>query len=254
MQNLKNNFKSIAFFSYLVFLIVIFAVSIITLLYSIIEKDETHTFQNGQQTLQVINDNIIKSDFSDWNKTCDWNLIIVNDKNPITEDFKPNLKPYFDTTIDFRVFYYLEEMIRDAETQNIKLWVSSGYRSREKQNQLFEDKIKELIFKGHTLEKANLLVQETIAQPGASEHELGFAVDLNGVKDDFFNSQEYNWLTKNSAKYGFILRYNKEKQKITGKTYEPWHFRYVGEKHARKINEKNMCLEEYVSQLIYHSS
>ena len=87
------------------------------------------------------------------------------------------------------------------------------------------------------------------AYPGTSEHELGLAVDFNSVETTFESSPQFQWLKAHAADYGFILRYTKEKQSITGVIYEPWHYRYVGENHAKKINQLGYCLEEYIDYL-----
>ena len=75
---------------------------------------------------------------------------------------------------------------------------------------------------------------------------MGLAVDFNEVTEGFANTKAYKWLLKNAENYGFILRYPKEKEDITGVIYEPWHWRYVGKENAIEMNEKNMCLEEFV--------
>lgn len=255
MKNKKVTLKRIVFLYYLIFLILILSFSYVIALFAIINnKEGFETDPKTEKVFNIIKENTLKTDFSNWNASCEWNLLIVNNKNTIPKDFKTNLKKYSDMDVDFRIIYYLNEMISDAYKQNIKLWVSSGYRSINRQDKLFKDKIQEFILNGYNESKAEILAQETIAKPGESEHHLGLAVDLNGVKNDFCNTNEYNWLIENCTNYGFILRYTKEKQKITGKKYEPWHFRYVGENHAKKMKEKNMCLEEYVSYLMEQSS
>lgn len=88
-----------------------------------------------------------------------------------------------------------------------------------------------------------------INKPGASDHNLGLAVDFNNVDNNFKQTKGYKWLIKNAESYGFVLRYPEEKVRITGISYEPWHWRYVGKEHAKKMNELNMCLEEYVEYL-----
>lgn len=251
MKNKKVTLKRIIFLYYLILLIAILSFSYVIALFAIINnKEGLEPNLKSEKVFNIIKENTLKTDFSKWNESCDWNLLIVNNKNTIPENFKTNLKKYSDMDIDFRIIYYLNEMITDAYNQNVKLWVSSGYRSINKQDKLFKDKIQEFILNGYNESKAEALTLESIAKPGESEHHLGLAVDLNGVKDDFCYTNEYNWLVKNCINYGFILRYTNEKQDITGKKYEPWHFRYVGESHAKKMKEKNMCLEEYVSYLM----
>ena len=97
--------------------------------------------------------------------------------------------------------------------------------------------------------EAKALTEQVINKPGYSEHNLGLAVDFNYVKDSFKDTKEYVWLIENAENYGFILRYPKEKESITKVSYEPWHWRFVGVEHARKINELGMCLEEYIEYL-----
>ena len=80
-------------------------------------------------------------------------------------------------------------------------------------------------------------------------NEIGLAVDFNTLEVDFENTPAYKWLEENAHKYGFILRYPKEKQSITKIKYEPWHFRYVGPVHARIMKSYNLCLEEYIDYL-----
>lgn len=77
----------------------------------------------------------------------------------------------------------------------------------------------------------------------------GLAVDFNDVEDDFRETEAYTWLQEHAAEYGFVERYPKGKESITGIDYEPWHYRYVGKEHAQRMNELNMCLEEYVAFL-----
>ena len=97
---------------------------------------------------------------------------------------------------------------------------------------------------------------KTIQRPGHSEHHTGLCVDLvekrglNRELDETFEETEaFAWLSQNAHKYGFILRYPKDKTDITKYSYEPWHYRYVGVEHAKRINQLDMCLEEYIDYL-----
>lgn len=248
----KQKIKYFFVITYLVFLISIISLIVLFLLL-VSTNDMSRKIENesaNSKNIEIINKkNQVKSDFSEWNKICDWNLIVINNQNEIPPDYKLNLKEYRDISIDARIKESLEDMINDALLQNIKLWVSSGYRSLEKQSELFSNKINEYKNKGYTDVDAVNLAQGIIAKPGTSEHNIGIAVDLNGVKDDFCYSNEYKWLMENSQNYGFILRYDNNKHGLTGKIYEPWHFRYVGKENAKKMKEKNLCLEEYITFL-----
>ena len=99
----------------------------------------------------------------------------------------------------------------------------------------------------HT-EQAEVEAAKVVARPGTSEHQVGLAVDFNSVEDSFKNTNEYEWLSANCYKYGFILRYTAEKQDKTGIIPEPWHYRYVGVEAATKIHEENICLEEFIEK------
>lgn len=133
-----------------------------------------------------------------------------------------------------------------AYSENINIWVASSYRDSEKQITLYNEKVKEYQGKGYSYEEACEAVT-TIAVPGTGEHELGLALDINIVKTSFEHTKEYDWLIENCADFGFILRYPKDKVELTNIDYEPWHYRYVGEYHAKIIMEHKICLEEYIN-------
>ena len=90
------------------------------------------------------------------------------------------------------------------------------------------------------------VADRAVQKPGYSEHNTGLAMDFNTVNDSFKNTNTYAWLMEHAEDYGFVLRYPEDKEDITGIMYEPWHFRYVGVEHAKKMNELHMCLEEYI--------
>lgn len=123
--------------------------------------------------------------------------------------------------------------------------VREGYRTAEEQQEILDDKIQSYINQGYSQVKAERTAKEWVALPGTSEHQLGIAVDINADKSKCSNEDVYGWLAENAYKYGFVLRYPPGKQKITGTSYEPWHYRYVGEEAAKEIYERGICLEEY---------
>lgn len=181
----------------------------------------------------------------------DWRLVLVNQENVLPDDFEVELAKIdrireFDSRAIGELHQMLEAMKSDGITN---VWVQSGYRSVEHQKELFEHKIKEYEAQGKTHEEAEKIVLRTINKPGTSEHNLGLAVDFNYVDYSFDETQGFQWLKENAKNYGFILRYEKEKQEITKVDYEPWHWRFVGQEHAVKMNELGMCLEEYVEYL-----
>lgn len=192
----------------------------------------------------------LRTDFSSWNKSCEWNLVVVNNINDLPAYFMPKLKQYGDIEADERIISSLNEMMQEAGKSDVKLWVSSGYRSKERQEQLFNNEIDKNLKAGLPQNDAFNAAVKTISLPEHNEHNTGLAVDFNAAGEEFCATKEYKWLVENCANYGFILRYQKEKEDITGRAFEPAHFRYVGEEHAKAIKTQNLCLEEYISSLI----
>ena len=137
----------------------------------------------------------------------------------------------------------LEDMYQDALKKGYHLVLNSGYRSYESQLEIYEE-----YFRKYDKTTASKLV----SKPGSSEHQLGLGVDLTSqsVIDKnrmvFGDSDEYRWVVKNAYKYGFILRYPKERCSFTGIANEPWHFRYVGKKIAKIIYDNDWILEDYI--------
>lgn len=181
----------------------------------------------------------------------DWKLILANYENELPEDFDIELASIDKTRkVDSRIIIELNKMIDDMRRAGISnIWVQSAYRDERLQNTLFNEKVDLFMKQGKTKEEAERLTMQTINKPRTSEHNLGLAVDFNYVNYEFESSSAFKWLQKNAEDYGFILRYRKDKEDITKVDYEPWHWRYVGKEHAEKMNELDMCLEEYVEYL-----
>lgn len=136
----------------------------------------------------------------------------------------------------------LEKMFAAAREDGIELFAVSGYRSFGRQDVLFNAEVQRV---GE--EKA----QEAVAVPGSSEHQTGLSMDISSRTNNFNLNERFGsvkegvWLANNAHKFGYILRYPKGKEDITGYMYEPWHYRYVGTKAAAEIFENEWTLEEY---------
>ena len=136
----------------------------------------------------------------------------------------------------------LEKMFAGAREDGIELFAVSGYRSFGRQDVLFNAEVQRV---GE--EKA----LEAVAIPGSSEHQTGLSMDISSRTNNFNLNERFGsvkegvWLANNAHKFGFILRYPKGKEDITGYMYEPWHYRYVGIKAAAEIFENDWTLEEY---------
>ena len=133
--------------------------------------------------------------------------------------------------------------MQQAEAEGLGPQVVSGWRTQEKQQSLYDNKIGEYLSQGYSQKDAVAAAEEWVAKPGTSEHQLGLAVDINGNSYDI-----YTWLQENSWRYGFIFRYPGDKQSLTGVAEEAWHYRYVGKKAAEMIHSQELCLEEYAEQ------
>lgn len=190
----------------------------------------------------------------------DWRLKMANRLN-IIEDYTPNVTAigsqycqYGDSyEIDERVYDDLIDMITAAENDGVDLIAVSAYRSFSSQQRLYERKVQTYLDQGYSQKKAEDIAGTIVAVPGTSDHNLGLAVDFNYLEQHYENTEELVWLKENAEKYGFVMRYAKDKESYTGVIYEPWHYRYVGKEHAKIMNEKNMCLEEYVKYLSKNS-
>ncbi|MBW7573413.1 M15 family metallopeptidase [Caproiciproducens faecalis] len=176
----------------------------------------------------------------------DWRLVLVNYEHPLPDAFKPQIVNEFNVNMDARIVEPFRQMRDAALKDDIKLWPSSGYRSDEKQQQLYSEEIEAFYKSGISYEEAVSKASKSVAPPGSSEHITGLAIDVNGVLENFGDTKEFHWLEEHAQDYGFILRYPEDKQEITHIKYEAWHFRYVGVENAKKMKEMNMCLEEYV--------
>lgn len=188
----------------------------------------------------------------------EWNLRLVNAKNPLPNGFTvetAKIEASYARDVgmlyDAKAVSYLNQMCAAAEKDGINLLVISSHRTNARQTVLYNNQVNKQKANHPEMSDAEVkkLAATISAYPGTSEHEVGLAVDFNSVEQSFENTAEFQWLKTHAAEYGFILRYTKEKQDITGVIYEPWHYRYVGQKHAKKINELGYCLEEYIDYL-----
>lgn len=177
----------------------------------------------------------------------DWNLIIVNENNPVPKDYNLDLiKLTNDESVDARIYPSLQQMFDDARAVGVFPFVRAGYRTMDEQKNLMEAKINEYKEEGYSKAQSKEMAQEWVAIPGASEHQLGIAVDINADPNLSTRDDVYKWLKHNAHNYGFILRYPPDKSEITGIQYEPWHYRYVGTEVATEIYAQGLCLEEYL--------
>lgn len=138
----------------------------------------------------------------------------------------------------------LEELFQAAQSEGIRLSTVSGYRSYSKQSLIYSRKV------GRTGSEAE--ADKLVARPGTSEHQLGLAMDLatrnsSTLSERFASTPEGQWVYANCQRFGFIVRYLKGYEDVTGYSYEPWHIRYVGRENAEAIAASGLPLETYLS-------
>lgn len=168
---------------------------------------------------------------------------LVNEDNPVPEDYSPVLVKYGGLKVDESCHAALTELAAAAKKAGYGFRLNTAYRDLAYQQSLWNSRIRSYTRQGYSKEKATQLTAQTVAVPGTSEHQLGLSVDIRA------SGNLYNWLEKHSWEYGFILRYPKGKSEITGISYEPWHFRFVGKPLAKQVYDSGLCLEEYLESL-----
>ncbi|MDE6781419.1 MAG: D-alanyl-D-alanine carboxypeptidase family protein [Ruminococcus sp.] len=157
-------------------------------------------------------------------------ILIANKSYELPADYNPA-----GLTADTQTAF--SEMSAAALKDGIKLWVYSGFRSYNYQKQIYDNYV---AFYGQAA------ADTFSARAGHSEHQTGLAIDVNCADDSFDGTPEAVWLAENCWKYGFIIRYPKGKQHITGYKYEPWHIRYIGREKAEDVYKSRLTLEEYL--------
>lgn len=173
-------------------------------------------------------------------------LTLVNRTHPVPEGWTiETVELRGGVKVDARMYPSLQKMFDDMRAQGINPFVREGYRTREYQQQIMQNRINTYLSQGYSEAEAKRLAGLYVAVPGTSEHELGLAVDINAAQGTSAWTV-YNWLAAHAPDYGFILRYPDGKTNITGIGYEPWHYRYVGEQAAKAITASGLTLEEYL--------
>ncbi len=182
----------------------------------------------------------------------DWQMRLVNHTHPLPDGFTVETSALPNgLEFDSRAIGQLEQMLADGNATGLQLMVCSAYRSVERQDELFNEMLQDYIAEGYSEEEAYAITATIRTPHGCSEHSTGLAADIVAVDyqmldDGYAETDEAKWLLENAADYGFILRYPKDKESVTGIIWEPWHYRYVGVENAKKIKESGLCLEEYL--------
>lgn len=209
-------------------------------------KYSDETGEDEETTVLYVNLDMDKEDYNEFVDIDKFSIdMLVNKHRKLDSDFVPN------DLVEIDEKYASEEgmkankeainafiqMFKAATKENLGLVINSSYRSYSDQEEICES-YRELY--------GDSYVERYVAQPGFSEHQTGLAFDIGSTSSRIFaDSKEYEWLQDNAYKYGFILRFSKKYENVTGFRNEPWHYRYVGKKIAKYIYEHNITLEEY---------
>ena len=214
------------------------------------ETTEKPTEATTEATTEEITEEATEETTEEAVEDGDWCLILVNKDNPVPEDYEVKLTDLTNgNQVDSRIYPKLQEMFDDARSYGMDLFVREGYRTREDQQSIMDNRVEAYEAEGYSEEEAIEFAKQYVAEPGTSEHELGISVDINANNDVSDDDTIYTWLDENAYKYGFIKRYPENKIDITGINNEPWHYRYVGLKAAQEMKDMDLCLEEYLDYL-----
>ena len=156
-------------------------------------------------------------------------MLVVNKSYSLPPDYDPGLLPITEEAFD--------ALSEDAALEGYDIFIGSPYRSYQ-----FQEKVYNSMVSGYGKEYADALS----ARPGHSEHQSGYTIDCNTIDNTFADTPAGQWLAEHAHEYGFIIRYPKGKENITGYAYESWHIRYVGIEHATNMYEQGLTLEEYL--------
>ncbi len=184
----------------------------------------------------------------------DWKLMLVNSDTPLPENYEIKVKQLNNgQAVDERCYEELQSMMDDCRGAGFSPVICSSYRTQEKQQMLFDNQVEKWKNQGYSEDEAKIEAGKLVAVPGTSEHQLGLALDIVDISYQLLEEKQEDtpaqkWLMENSWRYGFILRYPKDKTDITKISYEPWHYRYVGKKAAKEIFDEKICLEEYLKK------
>lgn len=179
------------------------------------------------------------------------NLFVINPEEPAQEDFAPQLGTAAGVQVDSRIVAAVELMAAAAKEDGLALTFTEGYVSYQEQGERFEEKVDQLMEEGLTAVMARTEAQSLVPEAGESDFQTGMCLRLavSGDAESFEKSKTYSWLRNNMGKYGFIFRYPEGKESYTGCTADPSVIRYVGSAAAAAMQQRSMCLEEYIDYL-----
>ena len=208
---------------------------------------------DAKKAISLVNSNTYREHYTDIEKTdvSKEELLIVNKYYQLSNDYVPEdlvdastMYAYSGIKLSSIAYEAFKELFNAAKSDGYTIVIGSGYRSYDSQ---------EAIYERNKNNYGTTYADNFVARPGHSEHQTGLALDVadyNNSDEDFEKTEAYQWMLDNAHKYGFILRYPKDKEDITGYSFESWHFRYVGVEVATKIHNLNITYDEYYAYFI----
>lgn len=166
---------------------------------------------------------------------------LVNPWNQVPEDYQLRLVTVEDHQVDFTCADALLKMVKAARADGLTCILNSTYRDMATQTYLWNRRYNDYLSQGYSEEEAYRLSARRVAYPGTSEHHTGLAIDIKG------SEELYQWFRDHAWEYGFHVRYRGDKESLTGIKDEPWHLRYLGKEFAQILQEKDLCVEEYLN-------
>ena len=219
---------------------------------------EDNLEKTSNEVVLLVNTNAYKEHYTDIKNTdtSKNNLMINNKYYKLSESYEPNdlveVKNWYsygsNNKLRKEAYESFVNMFNKAKEDNITLIINSSYRSYKEQQEVYND---------YLSKNTQEYTDKYAARPGHSEHQTGLAIDLTtyGANGDNFDQTEaFRWLSENAFRYGYILRYPKGKETITGYNYESWHYRYVGVEAATTIHDSDITFDEYYAYYIENVS
>ena len=192
------------------------------------DDPETHTALSDTGKTMTLRDGVLYVD----------GILVANKSYPIPADYAPG-----GLTAETQAAF--NRIQQAMQQEGMSLWVASGYRSYSYQQQLYRN---------YVARDGQAAADRYSARAGYSEHQTGLAFDVNQVNDSFAATPQAKWLASHAHEYGFIIRYPKGMEGVTGYQYEPWHLRYVGVETAIAVYKSGLCLEQYLGiDSYYHN-
>ncbi|MEG2545884.1 MAG: M15 family metallopeptidase [Niameybacter sp.] len=190
-------------------------------------------------------------------------LSIVSEQNPLDALYIPSplvCEPIMHVWLVKEAYEAFYKLSRDMQDNGLSPVLGiRGYQCFAYQKKLYLNEAQRLIRLGEKGINAYEKAKQHTLPPGCSEHQLGVAIDVGLSKQDkptdaqsFESTSQFRWMSQYAKEYGFILRYPKDKESVTGVSYRPWHYRYVGVGHAKKMDKLSLCLEEYYQTFYAH--